>query len=334
MMYLLSILIPVYNTEKYIKKCLDSLQIHKNKNIQVIIVNDGSTDSSFKIIKKYESFPNVVIINRNNRGFGSTINDGIKVAKGKYFKILDSDDSFSINFDLFLKKLKSTDVDCILNQYTREIYTKNNYVKTEPCSFKTNKFFLKYICFNKEFTKSQLIKNLKSSFKNGNLFSLPTITIKTDIIKNKNNLKNSFINLLENINFTDNIYIMNCILNSDSFIFFEEYLYKYLIGRENQSVNNILHSKNKLNILYIVFEYILDSFIREIDKTPENILFIKNSCYGFFTFTEGIRTNLIKCKKNKKFIKKIMNKVGLISWISLKIKLYRVLLSINKILTV
>lgn len=84
--------------EKYLNKCLDSLLIKTGlEYLEVIVVNDGSSDSSLSIAQAYQQkYPDVfVIIDKTNGNYGSCINAGLPVAKGKYIKILDADDSFS-----------------------------------------------------------------------------------------------------------------------------------------------------------------------------------------------------------------------------------------------
>lgn len=82
---LISIIVPVYNTEKYIERCLDSVMKQDYPNFEVILVNDGSTDESGIIIQKYkEMYENISYIKQENKGVGAARNAGIKVAKGDY----------------------------------------------------------------------------------------------------------------------------------------------------------------------------------------------------------------------------------------------------------
>ena len=90
---LISIIVPVYNTEKYIECCLDSIMKQDYPNFEVILVNDGSTDESGIIIQKYkEKYKNISYIKQENKGVGAARNAGIKVAKGDYISFVDSDD--------------------------------------------------------------------------------------------------------------------------------------------------------------------------------------------------------------------------------------------------
>ena len=83
-----SIIIPVYNVEKYLKKCLDSVFNQTYKDYEVIVVNDGTKDNSMDIVKDYA----VKVINQKNQGLSAARNAGVKKATGDYLIFLDSDD--------------------------------------------------------------------------------------------------------------------------------------------------------------------------------------------------------------------------------------------------
>lgn len=92
-----SIIVPVYNVEKYIERCLDSLVNQTLKDIEIIIVNDGSTDGSKEIIQKYlNKYKNIVYLEKENGGLSSARNYGIPYAKGEYIGFVDSDDYVEI----------------------------------------------------------------------------------------------------------------------------------------------------------------------------------------------------------------------------------------------
>ena len=91
-----SIIVPIFNSEKYLEKCINSLINQTFKYIEIILVNDGSTDNSEKIIKKYTKDIRVVYLKKENGGQGSARNMGLKNAKGKYICFLDSYDYVDI----------------------------------------------------------------------------------------------------------------------------------------------------------------------------------------------------------------------------------------------
>jgi hypothetical protein len=102
---LISIVVPVYNVEKYLKECLDSLVNQTLDSYQIIIVNDGSTDSSLDIINEYKNNYNdlIKVIDQKNGGLSSARNSGIKFAEGKYLAFIDSDDFVEI--DMYKKMI-------------------------------------------------------------------------------------------------------------------------------------------------------------------------------------------------------------------------------------
>lgn len=88
-----SVLIPVYNVDQYLEQCLDSLLNQTFKNIQIICINDGSTDNSFDILNKYlNKDSRIEILNQNNRGYGFSLNRGMQSAKADYISIVEPDD--------------------------------------------------------------------------------------------------------------------------------------------------------------------------------------------------------------------------------------------------
>lgn len=87
-----SLIIPAYNVEKYIKKCLDSVLNQTYNNYEIIIINDGSTDNTSKILESYKSDKKIKIINQENKGLSNARNTGVSNAKGDYILFIDSDD--------------------------------------------------------------------------------------------------------------------------------------------------------------------------------------------------------------------------------------------------
>lgn len=111
----ISVIIPVYNTEKYIEKCLESLAKQTMQDFEVIIVNDGSTDESGRAIKNYMRKTRIKIkyLEKENGGLASARNYGVKRASGKYISFLDSDDYLDENLFSELEKYMNKDIDLI-----------------------------------------------------------------------------------------------------------------------------------------------------------------------------------------------------------------------------
>ena len=98
-MVAVSIIVPVYNTEEYLQKCLDSLINQTLKNIEIICVNDGSTDNSLKILQNNAiKDDRIKIINQENKKQGAARNAGMQVATGEYIGFVDSDDYVDLNY--------------------------------------------------------------------------------------------------------------------------------------------------------------------------------------------------------------------------------------------
>lgn len=130
----ISVIIPVYNAAKFLPRCLDSVINQTFKNIEIICINDGSTDASLVILKSYQD-KRIKIIDKKNGGVSAARNDGIVAARGKYIHFFDADDW--IDLDYYEKMIGAGDTDIIASgfvsnsKYTRGIkYTKNKIAKT------------------------------------------------------------------------------------------------------------------------------------------------------------------------------------------------------------
>lgn len=123
-----SFIVPVYNTEKYLKKCLDSLVNQTYKDFEIIVVNDGSTDKSSSIISKYQKkYKNIIVINKENEGLSMARNRGVQKSSGKYIIFVDSDDYVSNKLlEEVDKKIDDSDILRFQIATEDEEYTKIN----------------------------------------------------------------------------------------------------------------------------------------------------------------------------------------------------------------
>lgn len=113
--FAVSVIVPIYNVENYLRDCLVSLEKQTLNNIEVILVNDGSTDESEKVAKEFvERNDNFFLVNRDNGGLSAARNTGLDLASGEYIYFLDSDDFISDNaLEMLYNKAKLYDLDQI-----------------------------------------------------------------------------------------------------------------------------------------------------------------------------------------------------------------------------
>lgn len=135
-MYKISVIVPVYNEEKRVRKCLKNLINQTLKDIEIIMINDGSQDDSLKILKSYEKkYSNIVVVDQINEGQGSARNTGIKKATAPYITFVDADDYIKEDMleILYSYVKKDTDIvicDLIKKYPNKEVYFNNYYDAT------------------------------------------------------------------------------------------------------------------------------------------------------------------------------------------------------------
>lgn len=119
---LVSIIVPVYNSEKYIQRCIDSLINQTISNIEIILINDGSTDNSLKILNEYAKKDiRIKIIDKENGGVSSARNSGIEVARGRYISFVDADDWCEENmFELMYDMAEKHNCDIVTSGYSMD----------------------------------------------------------------------------------------------------------------------------------------------------------------------------------------------------------------------
>ena len=115
----ISVLIPVYNVERYLSDCLNSILRQSLKDIEIICINDGSTDKSSEILYQYANRDNRIrIIDKENGGYGSAMNCGLKAAQGEYIGVVESDDFISpLMFERLYYEAKRNDAEVVKSNY-------------------------------------------------------------------------------------------------------------------------------------------------------------------------------------------------------------------------
>ncbi|MBR4632393.1 MAG: glycosyltransferase family 2 protein [Elusimicrobia bacterium] len=221
-----SIIIPVYKVEKYLRQCLDSVINQTFKEIEIICINDCSPDNSLQIIKEYQQKDKrIVLVNLNkNVGLGFARNEGMKVAKCEYIVFVDSDDWVSETFvESLYKLIEEKNVDFVsfnyMHVYENDKVLFRNKVKS--------KFYNTIVSSDKD--KQQILSNL------------PTVTVWNRIIKRDFLIRNNIwfrVNKLEDVLFT-----WESIIKSNNFLFSDKYLYYYHRVVREDSLMMIINKK-------------------------------------------------------------------------------------------
>ena len=293
---LLTISIAAYNVENYIEETLDSLICKNMDKLEVLIINDGSKDNTEKIAKKYEKkYPQVFkVITKPNGGYGSTINKGIELANGKYFKQLDGDDKYDTkNLDILLEKLNDLDTDIIYNPYYS--WT-DKEIKTVYCGIEKED--------NKNVDLNYYLKNFRNDI------VMHSLAYKTSILK-KNKIK-----ILENSFYTDSEYALYPFMYSKTIKVFNFPLYVYRIGNIGQSVsivgmrkhsedfNKVINSilkntkKLKLSLDNEIEKYILYKTQNIFCISISNLILALPFSYKSYKYIKSIDLNIKKQNKN------------------------------------
>ena len=140
----ISVIIPIYNAEKYLSECLESIINQSFSDIEIICINDGSNDNSEKIINKYlQKDKRIILFNQENKGAGPARDKGIEISKGEYLSFIDSDDIFHFRtLEIAFNNIKKFNSDVVMFQYF-QFKNKNNLKINENIeSYNVKKFTL------------------------------------------------------------------------------------------------------------------------------------------------------------------------------------------------
>lgn len=260
-----TVIIPAYNVEDYIYDCLISLIKQTLKEIEIIIVNDGSTDNTFSIISTFaQCDKRIKIINQNNKKAGAARNKAIKSAQGEYITFVDSDDKLNLNtIEKLYNTAKINDSDIVIcGAYTiRHGKLKKGYYSIEkiPQNLKN--------------------KNLESFSITKNIFKLPAVAW-GKIYKKEFLLKNN-ICFQEGCNGEDQIFFIKTVLLAQKIYIVNKNYYYYLKDRPT----SLTYSRQKNDNSIILNFYAIEKFLREQDISQDltykilNKYFIKSASW-------------------------------------------------------
>lgn len=246
-MKVLTISIAAYNIENYIAKALDSvIEPTIIDKLEIIIENDGSSDQTASIAEKYASqYPDsIIVINKENGGYGSTINNSISLANGRFFKQLDGDDLFfTSNLPDFIRFLEKCEADYVMTPYIEFYEDKDCRSIMDPCKNHERGMF--------DFKEFDIHENV----------SMHSLCIKTEVLKKMD--RKLDLHCL----YTDIEFCTYPIINANSFYIYDKPIYMYRLGDEEQSV-----SKKSIMKHFDDFLKMLNHVIEFYYSLPENLI--------------------------------------------------------------
>lgn len=286
----ISFCVPCYNSAEYMEHCINSLLIG-GKDVEIIIIDDGSSDNTLKIANRYKrKYPDIVkVFHQENGGHGEGINQGIKLATGRYFKVIDSDDwTDEEAYKILLSKIKSIKSDVIIMNY---VYTYTDGRKDKIMSF-SNVF-----PSNRESTWDEM-----HHFKVTQYLSLHSMMYKLSV------LKKSKINLPKHTFYEDNLFIYLPLKYTKTIYYLDLNFYKYFIGRADQSVQEpqlIKRSAHQRLVTELVCNaYDLDDIknkkLRKLMKRECSFLICLGAIFTRLAYTDQAEKDVIDMKQNIK----------------------------------
>lgn len=244
-MKLLTVAIPCYNSQDYMEKSIRSA-LTGGDRVEVIVVDDGSKDNTLKIAKKYqEKFPDIVkVVHQENGGHGEAVNTGIKNATGLYFKVLDSDDCLG-------KKALAEVLDLLEDMVSKDAGLD---------------MLITNFMYDKQGVKHKKIMKYKKAMPVGRMFGWDELKFRTtqyllmhSVIYRTKVLRECNMELPRHTFYVDNIYVFQPLPFVKNIYYLDVCLYKYFIGRDDQSVNENIMIK-RLDQQYRVTRIMLDIY--------------------------------------------------------------------------
>lgn len=335
---LLSVVVPVYNTEKYISECLESIINSKFDDMEILIINDGSTDNSEIVINKYvEKYPKIIkYIKQDNHGLGNVRNVGLKNAKGKYIFSVDSDDTINTQFLKEAEKYLKNDIDMVICDWLSIPENGNNfetpaidYIFKDINQYKGLLYTTIMPSTCNKIIKKSLLKKLKYNYAEGlkyeDLSLNPIAMIEAESIKYINKpyyeykiRGNSIMRTSAGYNMIDvlemldsrisNIYNNYCKIDLEEFKYYtytwriEEFIFNQIYDMEEEKIDEFVKytiSKIEKILKDLYLSKMFDKCLNNLKNTTKQYIIRRNKA-----LEEGRLADFLKkAKKEEKYIK-------------------------------
>ncbi len=284
-----SVIVPIWNVEKYLPKCLDSLINQTLKDIEIICINDGSPDNCLNILKEYEAKDNrIIIIDQKNHGQGHARNSGLKIAKGEYIMFCDPDDYYELSMcEEMYNTIVDNDCDIVICKINSIYFA--NFDRKEADENWYNKF---------KFNGKQNIND-----------NVIMYTIESPVVKiYKNSIITNFnIRFPNGILYEDNAFYYNYMAFAKNIFYLDKRLYNRV--RHYGSIMNRTFSGNlfKPNDYIKNVKYIFDFYEKNnLSETKNNLLLMIFFRFFNISYRRAKIYNLIELFNiSNKLLKKI-----------------------------
>jgi glycosyltransferase involved in cell wall biosynthesis len=251
----ISVIIPVYNVEKYLRRCLDSVINQTFRDLEIICVNDGSTDSSSEILEEYKSKDErIIVINKVNGGLSSARNAGMKVAQGEYIGFVDSDDWIDLDFfEKLYVAAKKHDADAACTGIKR-VYSSGKVLK------------------KLDFSEEILLRKCSEKY---SYLEIPKKCYVWNKIYKKSEVERQNLLFKEGVTFEDCYFTIRFLYHSDKIVAVPNIYYNYWVN--NKSISRITSDKNQMDKIAARADFI--KFSREHHIICDEKFYVKDKIF-------------------------------------------------------
>lgn len=304
---IISIIIPIYNTEDYLVDCFDSIINQSYRNFEVILVNDGSTDNSYKICQSYVTKDSRFrLFSKSNGGVSSARNLGLTKAKGKWISFIDSDDSIKSGTLELVSKFKHINIDIIQFGFIK--HNKNRRKEFAPI-------------------KNMIYEGVELFYKNNDFRTYPlwVFFIKREIIANNKLFFTENLKYAEDLEFTS-----KCLLLSNNIATVSSSYYNYNV-RENSAMQKIfsyVNAKMHLDVAKNIFRFSEKYKERKNLFIKSRVIYMIKSFFSILAETPNSEINYKIANKDYKSLFNAVMKGGyynlffIVSFIDVRIYVY------------
>lgn len=282
MMNKISIILPIYNAEKYLEDCIKSVLNQTHKNLEIILVNDGSTDNSKEICEKYKRLDNrIKVINVENGGASKARNEGLKIATGKYIMFLDADDFFEPTAcEVLYNKIEKEDAEFVVGNYR---YVDHDGTPWSKVVFDQAKY-----------------KNFKLSIKDYNKSFYVMNSAVWNKIYRKSFIDELQLTFVDDVPAEDAIFVTYCFLHSKSVYYIQDVVCNYRQRNDHSSFSNNC-SKKYFEGINKSYKIIYENFKKNNQIAYYRYFYAKSMSYILYKFIDSdIMTDEEKIEMMKK----------------------------------